>query len=295
MKGEINIDNLEKIWISNLKISNKLKRNLINKFGGIREFYNCSLDDLVYFNVKDSDIDKILDLNLKKELYHHEKYMEKNNIGIISFEEKVYPNKLKNIEDFPIVLYYKGDINILEEDGIGIVGSRLAYKEILEQTKGIARDFSKLGINVISGLARGVDKFAHLGALEINFGKTIAVLGSGLDEKSFYPRENLRVFERIIENGGIVVSEYPLGTKPLSYNFPYRNRIISGLSNKIIIMQASIKSGSLITVDYALEQGKDIFVFRPEKSINSKNFEGNFELINQGAKIYESVEKLILN
>jgi len=145
-------------------------------------------------------------------------------------------------------------------------------------------------------LARGVDKFAHLGCLEAckkssnwqNFyfnksqiGKTIAVLGSGIE--NIYPFENIKVYEKILETGGAIISEYSLGTKPFSYNFPYRNRIISGLSDKIILIQASYKSGSLITVDYALEQGRDIFVLE-NKNINEPAFEGNKILINQGAE-----------
>lgn len=133
-------------------------------------------------------------------------------------------------------------------------------------------------------MARGVDKFAHLGALKGENGKTIAVLGSGIDEKSIYPYENLKVYERIIEEGGAILSEYPLKTKPYSYNFPYRNRIISALSDVIIVVQASKNSGSLITVDYALSQGKDIYVYNSH-NINLECFSGNKSLIEDGAKI----------
>ena len=132
-------------------------------------------------------------------------------------------------------------------------------------------------------MARGIDKYAHLGCLEEK-GKTIAVLGNGIDNENIYPYENKKVYERILENEGAIVSEYPLRTKPLPYNFPYRNRIISGLSDLIIVIQASIKSGSLITVDYALEQGKDVYVYKNE-NIDKVEFEGNKLLIEQGAKI----------
>lgn len=148
----------------------------------------------------------------------------------------------------------------------------------------LGKSFSEKGINVVSGLARGIDKYAHLGCLEGKNGKAVAVLGSGIDDKSIYPFENRRVFERIIESGGAVISEYPIGSKPLSYNFPYRNRIISGLSDEIIVVQASKKSGSLITVDYALNQGKDIYVYQG-KNINENHFSGNKMLIEEGAKI----------
>ena len=292
---------IEKIWFSRIKISNRVKRNLVQKFGNIKNFYKCSLDDLVYFNVNDKYIKEILDLNLRKRIVYEYDFLKRNNIGILSFEEDKYPMKLKQIDDFPLVLFYKGDINILENDGVGIVGSRVALKWSLEKSKEIAKELSEKGINIISGLARGVDKYAHLGCID-NVekecgvsGKTIAVLGSGIDDLSFYPQENYKVFERIIYSGGCVLTEYPVGTKPIAYNFPYRNRIISGLSEKLIIIQAGQKSGSLITVDYALEQGKDIYVIKPNLSLDLYNFKGNIDLINQGAKIYESIEKLILN
>jgi DNA processing protein len=166
----------------------------------------------------------------------------------------------------------------------GIVGSREAKKESLEIAKILGRIFSSQGINVISGLARGIDKFAHLGALEKVPSKTIAVLGNGVDDENIYPYENKRVFERIIESEGAIISEYPIGTKPIGYNFPYRNRIISGLSNKIIVVQASKKSGSLITVDYALEQGKDVYVYK-SPNIDDEYFSGNKMLIEEGARI----------
>ena len=286
---------LEYIWFSRIKINNRMKNYLLKKFKNIHEFYNCSLDDLVYFNVSDKYIKEILNIDLRKKLIFEYEYLKKNNIEILCFEDKEYPAKLKKINDFPKILYYKGNVDILDNDSVGIVGSRIALKESLEKSRQIAKDISNLGINVISGLAKGVDKFAHLGCLEINIGKTIAVLGSGIDNLSFYPKENFRVFERIIENGGCILSEYPVGTEPASYNFPYRNRIISGLADKIIIVQAGIKSGSLITVDFALEQGKDIFVITPPTNSKIKYFYGNIELINQGAKIYKNIDDLLLN
>lgn len=115
-----------------------------------------------------------------------------------------------------------------------------------------------------------------------SIGKTIAVLGNSIEIENIYPFENKRIFERILETGGAIISEYPLNTKPYPYNFPYRNRIISGLSNKLIVVQASLKSGSLITVDYSLEQGKDIYVLK-DNNINNPAFEGNKMLLEQGA------------
>lgn len=275
----------ELVWLSKLKISNTVKAKIIKDLDGLENFYNCSLDDLVYLNINDNLINKILNSNLKKSTEKDLEYMYKNNIDIIGENDELYPNQLKLIEDKPLALYIRGDKKILSNHAIGIVGSRKAHKDSLNFAKKIAKKLSEKNINVISGLARGVDKYAHLGCLDnLNGGKTIAVLGSGIDDKSFYPWENRKVFERIIDEGGAIISEYPLWTEPYAYNFPYRNRIISGLSNGIIVVQASRKSGSLITVDYALEQGKDVYVYK-DKNINKESFSGNKLLIEQGAKI----------
>lgn len=280
---------IEYIWLSKLAISNRLKMLCINKLGGIHEFYNSSLDDLVYLNLNDNIIIKILNSSFKVDAQKDFEYMEKNNINIISFEDNNYPAKLKFINDFPICFYYIGNISTLNKNSIAIVGSRIATKESLEVSRKVASLLSKKSINIVSGLARGIDKFAHLGCLDVNDGKPIAVLGAGIDKESIYPFENIRVFERIIEKDGIVISEYPLKTKPYSYNFPYRNRIISGLSDSVIVIQASLKSGSLITVDYALDQGKDVYVYKT-LNLDDEKFGGNKLLIEQGAKYFQVFE-----
>ena len=274
----------EYVWISKLEISNKLKFMLIKKFNGVENLYNSSLDDLIDLNLKDNLIFKILNKKTKLEAKRDLEYMQKNNIDIIWYENKLYPKKLKNILDPPVCFYIKGNKEILNKDSVGIVGSRSAFKSSLEFSREISKRFSENGINVVSGLARGVDKFAHLGSLDSNSkGKTIAILGNGIESENIYPLENKKIYEKILESNGTIISEYPLKTKPLPYNFPYRNRIISGLSDKIIVVQASLKSGSLITVDYALEQGKDVYVLN-DKNINYIDFERNKLLIEQGAK-----------
>lgn len=125
----------------------------------------------------------------------------------------------------------------------------------------------------------------------LKYGKTIAVLGTGINKEVLYPLENKRIYERIIESGGIVVSEYPINTKPISYHFPARNRIISGLSEKIIVVEASNKSGSLITVELALEQGKDIWAV--PGNINSKNSEGTNKLIRDGSNVFLGIQEFV--
>ena len=158
------------------------------------------------------------------------------------------------------------------------VARKLAYK------------IAKENINVVSGLAIGIDSAAHIGALDYKDGKTIAVLGNGLLEDDLYPKSNLELFRKILNRNGLIVSEYIIGTKPTRYSFPARNRIISGLSKKLIVVEAGEKSGSLITVDFALEQGKDVYaVPRNVFDINSKGV--NF-MIKEGAKMLMEYEDL---
>lgn len=185
-----------------------------------------------------------------------EKYLAKHNIKLITINKKEYPEKLKQIENPPICLYVLGNEKILNEKSIAIVGSR----NYSDYGKTVALGFSywlaKNKISIVSGLAKGIDSFAHFGTIQAK-GKTIAVIGTGID--LIYPKENKELMEEIIKNGGTVISEYPLGTLPNKENFPRRNRIISGLSDGILVVEANKKSGALITVDYGLEQGKNIY------------------------------------
>ena len=187
--------------------------------------------------------------------------MEKNNIDIIAIEEKEYPNKLINIYDSPICIYIKGNKNVFGNKSIGIIGCRncTEYGKII--SKKFSYDLAKENINIVSGLARGIDSFAHLGAVTAN-GKTTAVLGNGID--IIYPKENYYLEEKILQKGGAIITEYPIGTSPEKMNFPARNRIISWISDGILVVEAKKKSGTLITVDFALEQGRDIFVIPRE-------------------------------
>lgn len=167
----------------------------------------------------------------------------------------------------------------MNNNSIAIIGCRQASNYGISATKYFSYNLAKKNVNIISGLAKGIDSFAHIGAICAK-GKTIAVIGNGLD--SIYPKENLEIAKKIIETGGTIISEYPLGTKPEKMNFPARNRIISGMSNSVIVVEAKEKSGTLITVDYALEQGRDIYVV--PGNINSLNSVGTNELLKQGAK-----------
>ena len=201
-----------------------------------------------------------------------------NKIEIIDFNDRCYPALLKQIYDAPKRLYVRGNKDILNDVGIAIVGCRdnTEYGEVV--AKNLGYHLAKNGINVISGLAKGIDSFAHIGAIYAR-GRTIAVLGNGID--TVYPKENAKIAEKIIEYGGCIISEYPAESKIEKMNFPARNRIISGLSRGVVVVEAKEKSGSLITVDFALEQGRDVFAV-PGK-ITSKTSVGTNDLIKQGA------------
>ena len=183
----------------------------------------------------------------------------------ISINSNDYPEKLRNIYDPPLKLFVLGNKSILKENGIAIVGARNATDYGKKVAFQIAKELSENGINIISGLALGIDTFSHLGNLNVQsqvqsvkdvfkIGKTIAVLGSGIDK--IYPEENIELARKIIKSGGCIVSEYPCGTKPQKLNFPKRNRIISGLSNGILVVEATKTSGALITAEFGLENGK---------------------------------------
>ena len=197
---------------------------------------------------------------------------EKQGIKILTYSDELYPEKLKQIYDSPYVLYYKGTLPDFDNRlSIAVVGSRKSSAYGTEAAQKISYELAEKGVVVISGMARGIDSFAHKGALYAG-GLTVAVVGSGID--IVYPPENRQLMEFIIKNGA-VISEYPPGTKPLRYNFPQRNRLMSGLSEGVLVVEAAMKSGTFITVDFAQEQGKDVFavpgsIFAPQsKGTNS--------------------------
>ncbi|MBR3325214.1 MAG: DNA-processing protein DprA [Clostridia bacterium] len=194
-----------------------------------------------------------------------------------------YPFGLYNIFNRPKFLYVLGNAENLRRKCIAIVGSRKCSKKGAKNAEKLAFNLAKKNYVIVSGLARGIDTFAHIGALKAK-GKTIAVLGNGLNK--IYPQGNTELAKRIIHNGGTIISEYSLKTKIEKNNFSKRNRIISGISSKVIIVEAKKKSGALITANYALEQGKDIYAL--PGNITSENYIGTNELIKNGAQILYS-------
>lgn len=218
---------------------------------------------------------------------------EKNGIHLVQLDDRAYPQFLKRITDPPPLIYVRGEINELDDLSIAVVGGRNASYYGTSQASRFARDFAIRRVTVVSGLARGIDTAAHKAALEAG-GRTLAVVGSGLLE--VYPPENRRFAHEVAESGA-VISEFPLDTPGRARNFPQRNRIISGLSLGVLVIEATRKSGSLITARLALEQGREVLAL-PGK-VDSDLSEGPHDLIRQGAHlvaepehVYESLEML---
>lgn len=206
----------------------------------------------------------------------------------ISIENPKYPSLLRQIYDPPKILYIKGNLEVLNNPCISIVGCRDASKYGEQAAKYFAYNLAKEGFTIVSGLARGIDSFAHIGTLKAK-GPTIAVLGCGLD--IIYPKQNENLANEILDLGGAIISEYPIGTKPYKMNFPARNRIISGLSKGVIVVEAKEKGGSLITADYAIEQGKEVFAV--PGNINLLNSVGTNNLIKDGATLVSNYNDVL--
>lgn len=213
-----------------------------------------------------------------------------NKIKTIKLEDNLYPEKLRNIYDPPKLLYLLGNEDLLNQRAIAIIGCRNCTQYGAENAYKFGYELATSNICVISGFARGIDSYAHQGALSAK-GKTIAVLGAGLDV--IYPPENTRLYKEILINGGAIITEYQLGSRPEKYHFPERNRIISGLSDGVLVVEAKKKSGTMITVDYALDQGREVYAI--PGNISSDSSYGTNELIKEGAIPVTNVNDILLN
>ena len=287
--GDI-IDKIYWIWISRMNyMYYEVLEVLLNKYHSLSNIWNLDIEELHNCNcLEEKIIKELLNTEYRKNLKKYLDYMEKYGISIVTCYDSDYPEKLKNITNRPIVLFYKGDISIVDEYSIAIVGSRNCSDYGRKCSEFISNEIAKRKICIVSGLAIGIDSIGHITALN-NKSNTIAVIGNGLD--NIYPSKNKKLAESIIKNGGLIMSEFVIGTKPFKQNFPRRNRIISGLSDSVIVIEGSKKSGSLITAGYAIEQGKEVFAV--PGSIFSPNSEGTNELIKDGANLLTSTDDVI--
>lgn len=282
-----------KYWNAINLVFNASPKNLSKLFSFFKkakEAWKANAQQLAKCGLKEKDINYFIAKRTEISPDAEFEKLAKEEIKIITYRDKNYPKLLREIYLPPALLYVKGKLNLSLEFPIAVVGTRkptLYGKEIAQD---ISKDLTAAGITIVSGLALGIDTLAHRAAVEHNQ-STIAVLGSGIDEKSIYPASNRRLAHDIIQNSGAIISEYPLGTLPLKQNFPARNRIISGLSLGVLVIEAPKESGALITANSALEQNREVFAI--PGSIYSRNSEGTNNLIKMGAHLVTSASDIL--
>ena len=281
-----------KDWISlNMTpgVGPRVATNLLERFGSPSAVFHARRHELESMRLKPETIESIIK-NEFAERAEGELDRVKNLGGdILILDDGSYPNLLREIADPPITLYVRGDWQAcLDPPCVGVIGSRQCSTYGENASEMLSRDLASRGITIVSGLARGIDSAAHRGALQAK-GRTVAVMGTGID--GVYPKENTRLVREILDGGGCLVSQFPLGTPPLKDNFPYRNRIISGLSLGVLIVEASERSGSLITARLAAEQNREVMAV--PGNITSSNSYGTNYLIKAGAKLVQQWQDIV--
>lgn len=284
------IDNL-KYWLA-INTIEKLGPVTIKKmwdhFGNIKKVWDADAEDIQKIEGLNKPAAKaFLENRDKIDLESEIEKVMKNDIRIFTLEDEKYPENLKNVYDPPPVLYVRGEMSKVDRNALAIVGTRRASRYGLEFARKMAGELASAGLTIVSGLASGIDTAAHRGALEAK-GRTIAVFGCGVDQ--VFPAENKKLAAEI-ENSGALVSEFPLGMPTARSNFPRRNRIISGLSLGVIVVEGHYDSGAMITAKYAVDQGREVFAVPGNVELDQSK--GPHWLIKQGAKLVESVEDVL--
>lgn len=277
------------LFLNALGLSNKAVtdiRQRVEELPEIMTMDSRELRETLLMSSKET-VEKILEKRDAFQLNKLKEFLYKNGMKVTTPWEEDYPANLEEIDNKPMLLYYKGDILPKDALAIAIVGARknTAYGKWAADY--IAKELAALDVTIVSGLAAGIDRYAHLGALD-GGGRTIGVLGTGIDR--IYPSGNAGVYQRV-EESGTIMTEYPLGTPPLPFRFPQRNRIISGLSLGVVVIEAKEKSGTLITAGFAAEQGREVFAV--PGNINSIYSKGTNLLLKDGAKLVTSVDDII--
>ena len=265
-----------------------IKRNLVERFGSSREVFKAAPEGLTRMQgVGPAMAEAIASCSSEKAVMEEIERIDRLGIKLVAWEDPVYPELLRHIQNPPLLLYVRGEIGPGDARSVAVVGARRASSYGRRTSRRMGRELARLGVCVVSGMARGIDTEAHKGALEAGR-STIAVLGCGVDV--VYPPENKGLYQAIMQNGSIV-SEFPLGTQPLPGNFPVRNRLISGLSRAVVIVEATVRSGSLITAGFALDQGREVFAVPGH--IDSARSAGPHRLIRDGALLVRSASDII--
>lgn len=262
---------------------------LLERFGSPDAVFQARRPELEHLRLKPETIESILKREFEDKAVEELENVKRLGGDVLILDDGSYPALLREIADPPMTLYVKGEWQAcFEQPCVAVIGSRMCSTYGENAAEMLARDLASRGICIVSGLARGIDAAAHKGAIR-GGGKTVAVMGTGID--NVYPRDNTRLVKEILESGGCIVSQFPLGTPPLKDNFPYRNRIISGLSLGVLIIEASERSGSLITARLAAEQDREVMAV--PGNITSGNSFGTNYLIKSGAKLVQQWQDVV--
>ncbi|HEY0461260.1 MAG TPA: DNA-processing protein DprA [Pyrinomonadaceae bacterium] len=281
-----------KTWISlNMTpgVGPRAATKLLERFGSAENVFHATRSELESLRLRAETVESILKHEFHARAVEELEKVKELGGDVLILDDGSYPFLLREIADPPITLYVKGAWNAcFDAPSVGVIGSRKCSTYGENASMMLARDLAENGICIVSGLARGIDTAAHRGALKAK-GRTIAVLGTGID--NVYPKENKRLTEEILDSGGAIVSQFPLNTPPLKDNFPYRNRIISGLSYGVLLVEASERSGSLITARLAMEQNREVMAV--PGNITSRNSFGTNYLIKSGAKLVQQWQDVV--
>ncbi len=257
---------------------------LLERFGSAEAVFNATRGELESLRLRPEAIESIRARDLFEKAENEIERVRELGADLLLLDDGVYPALLREIFDPPLTLYLKGAWEeSLNAPCVAVVGSRRSSTYGQNAAQMLARDLAQRGVTIISGLARGIDAAAHRGALEAG-GRTVAVMGTGLDQ--VYPRDHRKLAQEILAAGGALVSEFPLETPPAPQNFPYRNRVISGLSLGVLVVEAAENSGSLITARLALEQGREVFAV-PGNITSRNSFGTNYLIKGAGAKLVQ--------
>ena len=279
-------------WLTYGMLSAESLREVLNHFGSAEAVYGSFVGTdgraLKELGVSAEAIANLRTQADAGQMHHMMLTMQRFNVGIMSYNDDIYPDSLRNIQQPPALLFYRGNLNCLMGRCVTVVGSRSASPRGLEATRKVCADLGRAGVTTVSGLAVGVDAAAHEGCMEGGM-PTAAVLACGMDVE--YPAENIALRESIVSSGGVVLSEYPFGMRPNKFVFSVRNRIMSGLGKALIMMECRIRSGSMLTVQHALEQGRDVFAYPGIP--NSEWSEGAHQLLREGAIYFTTAQDVL--
>lgn len=282
----LNIDQKTLLWLSANGISHVKTSKLLDYFGSTKELWDNFESEKYNLSMLLKDINKLSQSKINFE----EKILARLNLEkakIVTVFDESYPEKLRQVESCPYLLYYKGSLDNINNISIALVGSRKATSYGKWAAEKFTKELSELGVNIVSGLAVGIDTIAHKTALK-NKAATFGIIGCGIN--IVYPKKNIELFKEISENGA-VITEYPLDIQPVAFNFHDRNRIISGLCDAVLVIEAQEKSGTLITAGHAANQGREIFAV--PGNIDSLYSKGTNALIRDGAKLTTSLDDIV--